>query len=662
MRNKLGIKQSLLLSISILLTVSLIAIAATGYIFFQKELMRRSEAEVKETIAKYGEQLDSWLLYQGTFAQNHSKAFGQFEVLNLDHEQNCTYLKKILSTNSDLMDCYTGYENKEMYVAANDVSKDYDCTSRDWYKSVKEKKESIYTEPYIDESTGKMIITVASPILKDGQFVGAFGLDIDVNALTTIASGIKIYNNGYPVLFDDENNIIIHKDSELMPFVDNSGKESKTNSSELKGDYHSILNSLKVGSIIFKEGKDVDDSDVMFDFVKLKTTPWVLGYIIPNSDYFNALNNLKHINLVLVILFIVIGNFIMWYLLNKNLKPLKKISNLACEMAKGNFSVEFKHNANDEIGTLCDALNFSNKSISGYVSEISDILGKLSNGDFRASTSKEYVGDFNSIEKSITRFIGNISNTFSQINQASNQVSSGSEQVSAGAQVLAQGATEQASSIEELSVTITELSEQVQKNEENAKNVNIQVGNQGNRVGKSNKQMNELIVAISEISNKSNEIGKIIKNIDDIAFQTNILALNAAVEAARAGVAGKGFAVVADEVRNLASKSAEAAQNTTMLIGETVKAVEDGTKIASETEQSMLEVVNGANKVVSIIGEITQASKAQSLEILQVKQGVNQVSSVVQTNSATAEESAAASEELSGQAQLLKDLVAKVKL
>ncbi|WP_206460619.1 methyl-accepting chemotaxis protein [Anaerovorax sp. IOR16] len=661
MKKKFGIKQNLLISISLLLSISLIAIAITGYIIFQKELLQHSELQVKETIAKYGEELDAWLLYQGTFAQNYSNAFSQFEALSIGHEQNSEYLKKIFSTNSDLMDCYTGYENKEMYVAENPVSQDYDCTIRDWYKAAKEKMNVIYTEPYIDASTDKMVITVAAPILKDNEFVGVFGLDIDVNALTTIASGIKIYNNGYPVLFDDKNNIIIHKDSELIPFVDNSGNEHKTNISEIKGDYQSMLDSLEVGLAIFKEGQDMDGSNVIFGFTKLKTTPWILGYIIPNSEYYHALNNLKYINLILVLLFLIIGNVIMWYLLIKNLKPLQKISGLASEMAKGNLNIDFTHDANDEIGTLCNALNFSSKSISGYVSEISNILEKLSNGDFRVSTTKEYIGDFKSIEKSIKRFISNISNTFLQINQASDQVSSGSKQVSLGSQALSQGAMEQASSIQELSATITEISEQVQNNADNAKNVNVQVTNQGSRVGKCNKQMDELTVAISDISHRSNEIGKIIKTIDDIAFQTNILALNAAVEASRAGAAGKGFAVVADEVRNLASKSAEAAQNTTMLIGETVKAVENGTKIASETAQSMSEVVNGASKVVSIIGEIAQASEVQALAISKVTLGVDQVSSVVQTNSATAEESAAASEELSVQAQLLKDLVAKVQ-
>ena len=227
---------------------------------------------------------------------------------------------------------------------------------------------------------------------------------------------------------------------------------------------------------------------------------------------------------------------------------------------------------------------------------------------------------------------------------------------------MSQGATEQASSIQELAASITEISNQVNQNAENAENASKKATNVGDQIISSNEHMQEMTSAMKEISEKSSQIGKIIKTIEDIAFQTNILALNAAVEAARAGEAGKGFAVVADEVRSLASKSAEASKDTSLLIEGSIQAVNKGTEIADITASQLLEVVSGAKDIVTTIDNIANASKQQANSVRQVTVGVDQISSVVQTNSATAEESAAASEELSGQAQILKELVNRFRL
>ena len=227
---------------------------------------------------------------------------------------------------------------------------------------------------------------------------------------------------------------------------------------------------------------------------------------------------------------------------------------------------------------------------------------------------------------------------------------------------MAQGSTEQASSVEELSSSINSISQQVNTNAEVARTASLKANEVGEGMQVSNKKMEEMMEAMTDISGSSREIGKIIKTIEDIAFQTNILALNAAVEAARAGAAGKGFAVVANEVRNLASKSAEASQNTSALIERSIKAVENGTRIADETAKSLLQAVEGAKEATRIINQISEASEHQAKAINQVTIGIEQISSVVQSNSATSEQSAAASEELSSQAQVLKRLVSTVRL
>lgn len=274
----------------------------------------------------------------------------------------------------------------------------------------------------------------------------------------------------------------------------------------------------------------------------------------------------------------------------------------------------------------------------------------------------EYRGAFEQIGSSMKRITENLNTVMCEIRQSSDQVSSGSDQVSSGAQALSQGATEQASAVEELAATINEISTQVKETAENAVDAQKQMSTAEDETLTCNEQMREMILAMEEISHKSTEIGKIIKTIEDIAFQTNILALNAAVEAARAGTAGKGFAVVADEVRNPASKSAEASKNTSSLIEGSIAAVEKGTRIVNETAQSLSKVVDSSQAVSATVEKISDAASSQAASIEQVTQGIDQISSVVQTNSATAEESAAASEELSGQAQMLKNLVEQFKL
>ncbi len=375
-------------------------------------------------------------------------------------------------------------------------------------------------------------------------------------------------------------------------------------------------------------------------------------------------NTATIIIIVLVVVAVVISVVLALFMSEGIRKPVQEMGAVCSEMCKGNMNVEIKYQSKDELGEMADDLRELTASVQAIIKDVSHCFGEMARGNFTVdSQSKQsYVGDYRSILDDFVALRDNMSDTLTQIDVASDQVNSGGEQVSSSAQALAQGATEQAASVQELAATANSITEQVKATTENARTAETQNRNAETEIQVCSQHMAELVAAMDEISDKSKEISKVIKTIEDIAFQTNILALNAAVEAARAGAAGKGFAVVADEVRNLATKSQEAAGSTTTLIGETVKAVENGSAISAETSKSLQKVVEDSQVVLDAVVSIAAATTEQSEAIAQMTTGIDQISSVVQTNSATAEESAAASEQLSAQAKLLKEMVGRFTL
>ncbi len=377
----------------------------------------------------------------------------------------------------------------------------------------------------------------------------------------------------------------------------------------------------------------------------------------------NQLANMMTVFLLVLIAIGVSGSVCWGFRLARALsRPINEMAVAAKDLAQGKLDVDITYVSKDEIGSLANSLKTAASTLKLYVNDISENLNLMAQGNMAVEITQDYHGDFIPIKDAFRQISNDLSETLSIINTSSEQVSSGADQVSSGAQALAQGATEQASSTQELSATISEVSESVRQNAENVDLVTNYVRAAVAGVEHSNEQMQQMLAAMNNMNISSNEIVKIIKVIDDIAFQTNILALNAAVEAARAGAAGKGFAVVADEVRNLANKSANAAKQTTVLIESSINDVQDGSKIADQTAKLLAEVQEKVQLVGGTIQKIDQASTEQAAAITQITQGVEQVSAVVQTNSATAEQSAASSEELSAQADMLRKLIAKFTL
>ncbi len=344
--------------------------------------------------------------------------------------------------------------------------------------------------------------------------------------------------------------------------------------------------------------------------------------------------------------------------------PVAQVQKALVGFSQGNLDIPVDYHSKSELGVMCDALRSSQEILSGVIQDEAYLLKEMADGNFdvHSKDTSMYVGALETIIQSIRGINHQLSDALLQIAQGTDQVSAGADQVSIGAQSLAQGATEQASTLQGLTGTITEISEVSQQTDLAAKDAKTSVQAAGAQVEKMNQQVDILNQAMNKIALSSQEMSKIIRTIEDIAFQTNILALNAAVEAARAGSAGKGFAVVAEEVRSLAAKSDESAKATKELIDGAINSVQDGSDIVEQVTQALIECKGLTDEVVKRVDVVTDGVEVQTSSIKQVTVSIDQLSSVVQTNSATSEESAAASEELASQATAMKNLVGRFTL
>ncbi|MBB6042325.1 methyl-accepting chemotaxis protein [Oribacterium sinus] len=523
--------------------------------------------------------------------------------------------------------------------------------TQDFYKQAQESKTASATLPTENPDTGKGSFYMTVPILDGDRFLGIVTTEISTEVFNELDMSTLGYENVFFDVLDNQNNFV---------YSNNPDAKGK-NLGDLIGQKY---NDMLVEKMQSKEAFFQRDGQVRY-YVPLQIEGvdwWVqTAMTIPHFDQEkNQLLFALILSEVIIFILVQVINFVR---ISNALKPLKKISEVGKEVAGGNFDVEIHYPHKDEIGELSGSISEVIGRSKKIVFDLRDRLDAMAGGNFTENLeSEEYVGDYAPLLESLKHIQEDMNRTLQEVHASSVQVLSSAEQVNTGAQSLSQGATEQASSIEELSANMQDISQSIQASTKTAGDAYKLQGEAGVAVLQSNEKMEEMRKAMDDITAKSNEISKIIKTIDDIAFQTNILSLNAAIEAARAGAAGKGFAVVADEVGNLAQKSAKAAQNTGLLIEETIEAVEKGAKITEETAESLNSVSKSTEEVNTLIEKISSASSKDLEGITSLNQGLQQISSVVQANSATAEQSAAASEELTGQANKMNELVERFQL
>lgn len=385
-----------------------------------------------------------------------------------------------------------------------------------------------------------------------------------------------------------------------------------------------------------------------------------LGEVTALSEEVSRLKSMMVAALVIVVVLQLIN---LIFVRLRILSPVIAVRDQMGEIAEGNLSAEFRLQPNtSEIGMLVDSIYSTKRELKSYIKDINDILAQMAQGNMDLSVNNEYKGEFIPIRDAMIQILDALNNALYQINLTAEQVSSEAKRMAGDAQILSSGAVKQASAVEELSSSIKEIAEEVEHTSKDADNAQSFSLDAMKQLQISNQKMEELTVAIEDISKASNQIGGIIKTIEDIASQTNILALNAAVEAARAGEAGKGFAVVADEVQNLATKSSVSAKSITELIENSLRLVKHGTSLSEDTTRALEGVVSGAKKVTEMVDRIAESATQQSQSLQQVTLGMNQISEVVQMNASTAEKSASSANELYGQAEELKNSVHKFKL
>lgn len=520
--------------------------------------------------------------------------------------------------------------------------------------------ESIVSEPIIDAATGDVTVVIAAPLYNSAsEIIGCVYVTPGAEFLNDIMRGVEVSENSLSYLIDSEGYTIADEDMELVVSRENceakyaAGDEGYKQTAEL----HSRARSGSAGFFDYYE----NGVRYFSGYAPVGINGWSFIVWAPAQDFVGSMYTSILLNIVITVIALVVAIILAGITGRKIGTPIKLCAERIKLLAHGDLSSPVPEvKSKDETGILAEAAKYTVDGLNNIIGDIHRILGQMSEGNLNVHTGEHadyYIGDYEKLLTYLKDINHKLSHSMAQINVASEQVLVGADQVSDGAQALAQGATEQAASIEELAATINVIAEKTKEAAAAAKNAADKTNQAGGEMGEANNKLDELVAAMQDISKSSEETKKIIKVIEDIAFQTNILALNASVEAARAGAAGKGFAVVATEVRNLAGKSAQAANSTTQLIEDTVAAIEHGSALVGEVADKMTSVAQSAGEVAKLNEDIETETINIADSSAQITIGIEQISAVVQTNSATAEQSAAAAEELSGQATMLKQLV-----
>ena len=647
-----GITGKLASAIVVSVVIAVAVLLTVVYLQMSRALLEKSEDMLQTTMDRTIQETKAWMNKTLTMLESQRDTI-EYEDMSAVRIRG--YVQHTAGKNDSYpAGLYVALTDGTLYHASFVPGPDYDALSKGWYQEGLRSEDFVLGDVYFDEDSQSYVVA-AYGVLKanSGTVRGVAAADVYLDSISKIVSGVQVEDTGGIFLVESQTGTIIgHRDQ---------GATGKKLSEMEGGMYAYASDQIKSGQM----GLSIYQNTYILT-AQVPDSSWTAVAYVSRGEVLSELYQLT-ITMVVVALLAVLALILLVVIQVRRIigAPVKELSQVATRIAEGELDQTIHYHSRDELGVLADNFNHVTMRLRdyvGYINEISEKLHEIAQGNLAFVLEREYSGEFAKIKTSLEEISYSLNNAIGQLQAASRDVAAGAEQVSNGAMTLSQGSTEQAAEVEALAGHINAVTDSVQKVAQGARDASRITQEVKDGLLESNGKMENMTDVIQKISANSVEINKIVKTIEDIAFQTNILALNAAVEAARAGTAGKGFAVVADEVRALASKSSDAAKETSVLLKQTVDSMDEGVAAAKDTANSMLAVASRADEMSGLINGIADYTTQQTADADEITRGIEQISSVVQNNVETAEASAAASEELSGQAAMLKDLAARFKL
>ena len=644
---------------SIVLATTIIGmglIAVIGNALAGAALMEQSLARIGETTALKAGDIDAWVIKQTRYLEAIASGFSS--ASDVGPPAIFPELVAHADRNGDYFSVYAGYPNG-IGVFNDEWEPDYNewrANEREWYRGAAAAPNDVFiTDLYVDAESGEFCLTFAKAFTNNGAMAGVVAIDIFTTVLSDLVDSVIVGKDSYAFMTAGNGDIMAHPNSGYLPTVDADEETVFQNIAGIESGHYAGLSNRNVSEAVRLRG--MDGVLRYYTARAVPSTGWILYSAIPVSIVDAPIRRqITAAAVIFTAVLIAAGTFIYFALIRFIVRPVKSVTEAANMLARGETGARLDGHYVGEIAQLADSF----RGMEAFNRQQTEWLEHIAAGDLSVDVIPRGSGD--RIGQAISEMLENLNGMFLHISGSTHKAASGAKYTANNSQELARGAAEQAAAIAELSSAVGKITDKANRSASIAKEASELSGNILRSAEKGNRQMDQMMLAVREINDASRSIGKVIKAIDDIAFQTNILALNAAVEAARAGQHGKGFAVVAEEVRSLAAKSAEAAKDTEGLIENSIQKANLGLGIANETADSLREIVEGIHLSAEAVERIARTSDEEAKTVGQINTSIDQISQVTQQNSATAEESAAASEEMSEQSDELEQLISQFKL